>query len=428
MRDIIRHGERVADLLPEQSQQSGARVPPGVGPDAQADTSSAGSARNPRAALQALRARSRGRQRAGVDLQGRADDETDISGLEGRIHEMDGLLATLRANLQQGQTSTSPGPEPLRSALDLDDLREQLKTNSRLLQEQGERLGSIERRLDEHTPRPATAVALDSRWEVTVEALRTRIDKRLDSLERHLANARDNSRELRDRDQTWAQSRLRRLGGYLGIGLVALGLLTIGLFGVEWSRIEQRIDRIAMQQRDQASSTAEDLRLRLDQLEQNAGDLKEQVERTVHLAAGLTGKIEALARDQQTLSRRLDEFAGPPKYAESRQDSGNTSTQPITEKAGQQTPAATQDRYTIQLIGFRNESSIAPFARRYGLTGEARYLRERSRGRDWYSVLLGDYASYDAAAAAADRLPPELRELEPWIRSIPPGMNLSPID
>ncbi len=83
--------------------------------------------------------------------------------------------------------------------------------------------------------------------------------------------------------------------------------------------------------------------------------------------------------------------------------------------------AAAAGRYSLQLIGFRTEASIAPFAREHGIVGEARWIRTQGKGRDWYLVLFGDYASRQDAQEAVASLPSDLQGLSPLVRPLPDG-------
>jgi DamX protein len=83
-------------------------------------------------------------------------------------------------------------------------------------------------------------------------------------------------------------------------------------------------------------------------------------------------------------------------------------------------PAApAPERYTLQLIGFRTQTSIAAFVREHGIAGEAHWMRTPGRARDWYLVLLGDYASRQEAQEALASLPAGLRGLSPMVRALP---------
>jgi H+/Cl- antiporter ClcA/septal ring-binding cell division protein DamX len=88
-------------------------------------------------------------------------------------------------------------------------------------------------------------------------------------------------------------------------------------------------------------------------------------------------------------------------------------------------PIAATARYSIQLISFRRASSLAPFARRQGLLEQARTLDAGASG--WHPLLIGEFESRDAAEAARDSLPADLRGLKPIIRTIAPSERLRPV-
>ncbi|CRI67988.1 H(+)/Cl(-) exchange transporter ClcA (modular protein) [Thiocapsa sp. KS1] len=88
-------------------------------------------------------------------------------------------------------------------------------------------------------------------------------------------------------------------------------------------------------------------------------------------------------------------------------------------------PIARKPHYSIQLISFRRASSLAPFARRQGLLEQARTLDAGASG--WHPLLIGEFESRDAAEAARDSLPADLRGLKPIIRTIAPSERLRPV-
>jgi septal ring-binding cell division protein DamX len=93
----------------------------------------------------------------------------------------------------------------------------------------------------------------------------------------------------------------------------------------------------------------------------------------------------------------------------------------LAAEPAQPAAAPAEERYTLQLIGFRSQGSIAPFVREHGLIGEARWLRTPGRGRDWYLVLLGDFGSRQEAQDAVRTLPAGLSGLSPVVRVRPSG-------
>jgi septal ring-binding cell division protein DamX len=85
------------------------------------------------------------------------------------------------------------------------------------------------------------------------------------------------------------------------------------------------------------------------------------------------------------------------------------------------------ERFAIQLISFRSESSVRPFAERYGIVDDARYMLSDSAGQTWYSVFLGNFATREEGRAAVEALSPEFVELKPWVRSLSAGTSLVPV-
>jgi septal ring-binding cell division protein DamX len=83
-----------------------------------------------------------------------------------------------------------------------------------------------------------------------------------------------------------------------------------------------------------------------------------------------------------------------------------------------------EERFAVQLISFRSESSVAPFVERFGIADSARYLKYDSDRQEWHAVVLGNYLSRSEAQAALEALPPRLRDLKPWIRPLPAGTSL----
>ncbi|NBC49084.1 MAG: H(+)/Cl(-) exchange transporter ClcA [Gammaproteobacteria bacterium] len=91
-------------------------------------------------------------------------------------------------------------------------------------------------------------------------------------------------------------------------------------------------------------------------------------------------------------------------------------------------PSDTQPRYSIQLISFRDQRSLLRFAEQQGLIGEAQTLTKGSPSQRWHAVLIGSYASREAASDALQRLPARLRRLDPMVRTLDPNAELMPIE
>ncbi len=82
------------------------------------------------------------------------------------------------------------------------------------------------------------------------------------------------------------------------------------------------------------------------------------------------------------------------------------------------TAALDPDRYTVQLVSYRDAENARAFLARHFEPGEAGYFASEQAGRRWYSVVYGEYASFKAARAAAAALPEPLRRGDPWVRKV----------
>lgn len=71
--------------------------------------------------------------------------------------------------------------------------------------------------------------------------------------------------------------------------------------------------------------------------------------------------------------------------------------------------------YTLQLVGARNEKSVQQFIQKHQLEEHAYSYHTKLSGKDWYVVVLGEFATMDEAKAAAADLPGHIAA-KPWIR------------
>jgi len=116
------------------------------------------------------------------------------------------------------------------------------------------------------------------------------------------------------------------------------------------------------------------------------------------------------------------------------EEATDPNTSPLASEEETSTPDARpgvvvleNERFAIQLISFRSESSVRPFAEQYGIVDDARYMLSDKAGQTWYSVFLGNFATREEGRAAVETLSPEFLELKPWIRSLSTGTSLVPV-
>jgi len=75
--------------------------------------------------------------------------------------------------------------------------------------------------------------------------------------------------------------------------------------------------------------------------------------------------------------------------------------------------------FSLQLLGSRNEKSMADYIRRNKLEEhKAAYYRGHYRGAAWYVLMYGVYPSKQAALEDRDTLPAKVRKNKPWPRSL----------
>lgn len=75
--------------------------------------------------------------------------------------------------------------------------------------------------------------------------------------------------------------------------------------------------------------------------------------------------------------------------------------------------------FSLQLVGSRNEKSIADYIRRHKLDEHrAAYYRGHYRGAAWYVLMYGIYPTKKAALDGRDTLPAKIRKAKPWLRSL----------
>jgi DamX protein len=84
-----------------------------------------------------------------------------------------------------------------------------------------------------------------------------------------------------------------------------------------------------------------------------------------------------------------------------------------------------QSTVVVQLAGFRERPAIDAFIRQHRLDGQLYLRTERWRGRPWYALIKSLHGNMAEAEVAAGALPPDLAQLDIWLRPLPAGIKLT---
>lgn len=72
--------------------------------------------------------------------------------------------------------------------------------------------------------------------------------------------------------------------------------------------------------------------------------------------------------------------------------------------------------YTIQLLGSWKRADAQAFVHANPLPGPGALIETKRRGKPWFSLYYGDFASYSEAAAAQSALKGGIARHGPWVR------------
>lgn len=72
--------------------------------------------------------------------------------------------------------------------------------------------------------------------------------------------------------------------------------------------------------------------------------------------------------------------------------------------------------YTVQLLAAPDQATAEDFITRHHIEDRASYYAVKVRGRTWYRVIYGNYASRQEAVNAMNQLPPRLNRMRPLVR------------
>ena len=80
--------------------------------------------------------------------------------------------------------------------------------------------------------------------------------------------------------------------------------------------------------------------------------------------------------------------------------------------------AQSPDRYTLQLVSVSSKERVDAFVSRQRQPGDFAWYTIDRDGRTLYVITYGLFSDKDAASEAAANMPPEVGDLEPWVRQM----------
>jgi len=93
-------------------------------------------------------------------------------------------------------------------------------------------------------------------------------------------------------------------------------------------------------------------------------------------------------------------------------------TAPADHAADHWLAALDDQHYTLQLASYVDRKSAQQFIHKLNVGTISGIYASTKQGKRWYSVVYGDYTSYQQAKAAVARLPASFRGLKPWVRKV----------
>ncbi len=286
-----------------------------------------------------------------------------------------------------------------------------LETWTEKLKEQADQHAAELARLDGRTNE---LDQMDYQLSEEISAERSRINKltpRVETLEEDSAQLQRKTRALAQEDGAIRQFLKRAVWSAVGVAVLLAG--AIGVLSWSYSQNSGQIDGIlsdlGVQQQQIASLEGMALSL-VAEMQAIPEQLDELYEVVVAKDAQLQKNIDVVGTEVAEIKQRIfipDEnlAAGAYDLSKVRADAWLLGQQP--------------GDYTIQIVGVYGKNALANFIGRYRNhldLSEIAYLQTTYKGRDWYVLVQGSYASAAAANAAMDDMSPSLQKNGPYVR------------
>lgn len=128
--------------------------------------------------------------------------------------------------------------------------------------------------------------------------------------------------------------------------------------------------------------------------------------------ASVQGQPQAIAA---AAALGLNQPQSEPEVTTPAQDVAAADT--ASKKAKNESKAASK-QYTIQLFGASSKNAADSFIKNNKLTGKATVYTTKQKGKTWYVVGYGNYASSNDARNALKSLPSSLKAKKPFVKSV----------
>ncbi|MDQ1362496.1 MAG: DamX protein [Pseudomonadota bacterium] len=132
--------------------------------------------------------------------------------------------------------------------------------------------------------------------------------------------------------------------------------------------------------------------------------------------SGIAPPATATTIDANTAATGIAQDAAPTPVAETAQALAGLAALGVNDSAWlrQQNPA----HWTLQLLASNEAGTLLKFAREHKLGSESAWYETRRHDQPWYVLVHRIYTSADIARKGLTRLPPDLQQGKPWVKSI----------
>ncbi len=159
---------------------------------------------------------------------------------------------------------------------------------------------------------------------------------------------------------------------------------------------------------------------KLSRLEHKLVTLQQQLagEQEARRAAELKYKSMLNKALTPTTSKKVQVKSIPTKPAQSKvtRPSQQSKISNVNNRNEQSILSIPSKKYTIKLLGLREESKVKEFIKKHKIGDKAQYYKTLYKGRPWYVVIYGNYNDKLAARTAVSKMSLALRKLQPWPR------------